>query len=75
MTTAIRYAHDDSFAVRFKDYEAWACYADGEWRAISVAEAHCKHALLTEPVYWRMFGDLPPLPDHAFADGWRSPLV
>ena len=81
MTTAIRYAHDDSFAVRFKDYEAWACYADGEWREISAAEAVCKHALLTERAYWDMFGPtsrrpVPPLPDHAFCDdGWRSPLI
>src|SRR5215472_9128891 len=44
----IRYGCDDGFAVRFRDNEAWACYADGKWRKISVTEAVCKAALLTE---------------------------
>ena len=80
VTKPIKYACDDGFAVRFRGYEAWACYADGQWREISAAEAVCKHALLTERAYWDMFGPtsrrpVPPLPDHAFCDGWRSPLV
>ena len=74
VTKPIKYACDDGFAVRFRGYEAWACYADGEWREISAAEAVCKHALLTErdPTSRR---PVPPLPEHAFCDGWRSPLV
>jgi hypothetical protein len=40
-----------------------------------VTDAVCKAALLTEQQYQR-FGDMPPLPMHAFhRGGWRSPLV
>jgi hypothetical protein len=79
------FGSDDGFAVRFTDHEAWACDADGKWREISVTEAVCKAALLTEQQYLRRFAPLPPLPAHAFrgdpwvhpADrrGWLSPLV
>jgi hypothetical protein len=80
MPKPMKYGLDDGFAVRFRDHEAWACYADGEWRKISVTEAVCKAALLTERTYWDMFGPtgrrpVPPLPDAAFCSGWRSPLI
>jgi len=80
MPAAIKYACDDGFAVRLRGWEAWACYADGAWRKINAGEAAHKHALLTEQEYLHMFGPdsrrpVPPLPDHAFSDGWRSPLV
>jgi len=67
------YGSDDGYPVRFNHDEAWACYADGKWREISVTEAVCKVALLTEHAYHERFGhrDLPPLPDIAFAgDPW-----
>ena len=38
-TAKIKYASDDGFAVRFTGREAWACYADGKWREISLTEA------------------------------------
>jgi hypothetical protein len=73
----IKYGTDDGFAVRFTHDEAWACYADGEWREISLTEAVCKAAVLTEHDYHRRFGHrhLPPLPDAAFCSGWFSPLL
>jgi hypothetical protein len=74
------YGCDDGYAVRFRDHEAWACYADGKWPKISPTEAAFKAALLTEQGYLRMFGPtsrrpVPPLPPEAFRSGWRSPLV
>jgi hypothetical protein len=70
-----RFAYDDGYAVRFTGREAWACYADGKWREISVTEAVCKCGELTEHAYLERFGrHLPPLPDAAFRR-WRSPLV
>ena len=76
-TAKIKYASDDGFAVRFTGREAWACYADGKWREISLTEAVCKCGELTEQAYLEQFGHrhLPPLPDAAFCSGWRSPLV
>jgi hypothetical protein len=74
--TTPKYGCDDGFAVRFTAREAWARYADGEWREISLTEAVCNCAVLTEAAYHERFGDeLPPLPDHAFCSHWRSPLV
>jgi hypothetical protein len=82
VTKPIKYGCDDGYAVRFRvsDYEAWACYSDGQWREISITEAVSKCALLTERTYWDMFGPasrqpVPPLPDAAFCSGWRSPLI
>ena len=75
-----RYGCDDGFAVRFRDHEAWACYADGTWREISPTELVYNVAVLTEANYMRMFGPasrrpVPPLPNTAFRSGWSSPLV
>jgi len=80
MPTTIKYARDDAFAVRFTHDEAWACYADGKWREISVTEAVCKCGVLTERDYLHLYGPgsrrpVPPLPDAAFCSGWRSPLL
>ena len=76
----IKYGLDDGFAVRFRDHEAWACYADGKWRKISPTELVYNVAVLTERDYLRMFGPtgrrpVPPLPSAAFRSGWRSLLV
>jgi len=62
MPTTIKYAYDDGFAVRFNRDEAWACYADGKWREISLTEAVCKCGELTEHAYLEHFGHrhLPP---------------
>jgi hypothetical protein len=76
----IRYGCDDGFAVRFRDNEAWACYADGTWREINPSELVYNVGVMTGRDYVDMFGPagrrpVPPLPDAAFCSGWRSPLV
>ena len=41
----------------------------------SVAEALGRAGWLTEERCQRIYGPMPPLPDHAFCSGWRSPLL
>jgi hypothetical protein len=74
----IRYGHHDGPVV-FNLYEAWWCY-DGEWKPMSVTEAVCRAGVMSEAEWLRDYGPtgrypVPPLPDHAFCSGWRSPLV
>jgi hypothetical protein len=67
------FGSEDGIAVRFTHDEAWGCFK-GEWREWSVTDAVCKAALLTEAAYRKRFGDLPPLPAHAFrGDPWVHP--
>jgi hypothetical protein len=68
----IHFGSEDSVPVLFTCREAWGYYKG--WREWSVTDCVCKAASLTEAAYRERFGDLPPLPDHAFG-GWRSPLV
>jgi hypothetical protein len=75
----IHHGWDDGGAVVFNLYEAWWCY-DGEWKPMSVTEAVCRAGVMSEAEWLRDYGPtgrypVPPLPDHAFCSGWRSPLV
>jgi hypothetical protein len=69
----ITYGHHDGPCV-FTHDEAWWFY-NRTWREMSVTEAVCRAGVLTEEHFRRVYGSLPPLPDAAFCDGWRSPLL
>ena len=78
--TKPKYGVYDGFAARFtsdRGVEIWVYFDRHGWckpnRPYQVWGYET--AVLTEEKYHRMFGDLPPLPDHAFRSGWRSPLV
>jgi len=71
-----KFAHYDGGVVIFTHHEAWWCDRFiGEWQEMRVTEAVCRAGVLTEEHFRRVYGSLPPLPDAAFCDGWRSPLL
>ena len=76
----IRYGHHkDGTACRFRDAEVWEFYG-GKWHEIMPSELVYNIGVLKEADYMSMYGPgarwpVPLLPDAAFCDGWRSPLV
>jgi hypothetical protein len=60
--------------VCFDRYRAWMLGRDRAWHETDVVDVLFKAAVLSEQEFRRIFGDVPPLPDHAFAE-WRSPLI
>jgi hypothetical protein len=75
MTTSAKYGSLDGCAVRWLSWEAWQLGMDGVWRETSATDVARQARVLGEPAYHQKFGAVPPLPAHAFSDGWRSPLL
>jgi hypothetical protein len=78
VTKAIKHGAFDGLPCRWTldPPEAWML-TRGSWRKTSITDVVTTAAVLTEQEYLRNFGHrhLPPLPDAAFCDGWRGPLV